>query len=46
MPHPERAAESILGSDDGAGIVRSLVESAAKARSGDALAVGAGRAAR
>ena len=28
MPHPERAAEGILGSDDGLGIVRSLVESA------------------
>jgi phosphoribosylformylglycinamidine synthase subunit PurQ / glutaminase len=31
MPHPERAAEAILGSDDGAGVIRSLVESAAKA---------------
>jgi len=31
MPHPERAAEAVLGSEDGAGIVRSLVESAAKA---------------
>jgi phosphoribosylformylglycinamidine synthase I len=31
MPHPERAWEAILGSEDGAGIVRSLVESAAKA---------------
>jgi phosphoribosylformylglycinamidine synthase I len=41
MPHPERAAESILGSDDGMGIVRSLVESAARAASGPA-AVGAG----
>jgi phosphoribosylformylglycinamidine synthase I len=30
MPHPERAAEAILGSDDGAGIIRSLVESAAR----------------
>ena len=28
MPHPERAAEAILGSDDGLGIIRSLVESA------------------
>jgi phosphoribosylformylglycinamidine synthase subunit PurQ / glutaminase len=46
MPHPERAAESILGSDYGAGIIRSLVESAAKARSGDAVAVGAASAAR
>jgi phosphoribosylformylglycinamidine synthase subunit PurQ / glutaminase len=35
MPHPERAAEAILGSDDGAAIVRSLVESAARAASGD-----------
>ncbi len=31
MPHPERASEAILGSSDGAGIVRSLVESAARA---------------
>jgi phosphoribosylformylglycinamidine synthase I len=45
MPHPERAAETILGSDDGAGIIRSLVDSAAKARSG-AVAVGAASAAR
>ena len=30
MPHPERAAEAILGSDDGFGIVRSIVESAAR----------------
>ena len=28
MPHPERAAEGMLGSEDGLGIVRSLVESA------------------
>jgi len=28
MPHPERASEAVLGSDDGFGIVRSLVESA------------------
>lgn len=34
MPHPERAAEAILGSDDGAGIIRSLVESASRAASG------------
>ena len=33
MPHPERAAESILGSDDGMGIIRSFVESAARAAS-------------
>jgi phosphoribosylformylglycinamidine synthase len=31
MPHPERAAEAILGSDDGLGIIRSLVESAGRA---------------
>jgi phosphoribosylformylglycinamidine synthase len=42
MPHPERAAEAILGSDDGAGIVRSLVESAARAEAGERpVAVGA-----
>jgi phosphoribosylformylglycinamidine synthase subunit PurQ / glutaminase len=34
MPHPERASESVLGSDDGMGIVRSLVESAARAAAG------------
>ena len=34
MPHPERASEAILGSDDGIGIVRSLVESAARATAG------------
>jgi len=34
MPHPERASETILGSDDGMGIVRSLVESAARAAAG------------
>jgi phosphoribosylformylglycinamidine synthase I len=42
MPHPERAAEAVLGSDDGAGIIRSLVESAARAVAGDRpVAVGA-----
>ena len=41
MPHPERAAEAILGSDDGAGIIRALVESAARAASGEPVAVGA-----
>jgi phosphoribosylformylglycinamidine synthase I len=30
MPHPERASEALLGSDDGFAIVRSLVESAAQ----------------
>jgi phosphoribosylformylglycinamidine synthase subunit PurQ / glutaminase len=34
MPHPERAAEAVLGSDDGAGIIRALVESAARAVAG------------
>ncbi len=29
MPHPERASEALLGSDDGFAIVRSFVESAA-----------------
>jgi phosphoribosylformylglycinamidine synthase len=29
MPHPERAAEGVLGSDDGFGLIRSFVESAA-----------------
>jgi len=28
MPHPERAAEAVLGSDDGMALIRSLVESA------------------
>ena len=37
MPHPERASEAILGSDDGMGIVRSLVESAGRARRGPLL---------
>jgi len=41
MPHPERAAEAILGSDDGRGIIRSLVESAGRA-AGAAITVGAG----
>jgi phosphoribosylformylglycinamidine synthase len=31
MPHPERASETILGSEDGFAIVRSLVESAERA---------------
>jgi phosphoribosylformylglycinamidine synthase subunit PurQ / glutaminase len=42
MPHPERAAEAVLGSSDGAGIIRSLVDSAAQAASGAPVAVGAG----
>jgi phosphoribosylformylglycinamidine synthase len=46
MPHPERASERILGSDDGFGIVRSFVESAAIAagESGRPLHVGVGAA--
>jgi phosphoribosylformylglycinamidine synthase I len=31
MPHPERAAEGLLGSEDGLPILRSLVEAAARA---------------
>jgi phosphoribosylformylglycinamidine synthase I len=42
MPHPERAVEGILGSDDGLAILRSLVDSAAERVSGSApVAVGA-----
>jgi phosphoribosylformylglycinamidine synthase len=42
MPHPERAAEAILGSDDGMGIIRSLVDSAGRAAAARApLEVGA-----
>ena len=42
MPHPERASEAILGSEDGAGIVRSLIESAAKAAGERRVRVGIG----
>ena len=35
MPHPERASEALLGSNDGFAIIRSLVESAAHAEAGD-----------
>ena len=42
MPHPERASEAILGSDDGFGIVRSLVESAARAANAGPAPVVAG----
>jgi phosphoribosylformylglycinamidine synthase len=31
MPHPERASDALLGSDDGMWIMRSLVESMAQA---------------
>jgi phosphoribosylformylglycinamidine synthase len=42
MPHPERAAEAVLGSEDGAGIIRSLVDSAARAATATGpVAVGA-----
>ena len=41
MPHPERASEAILGSADGFGIVRSLVESASRAAN-ESVAVVAG----
>jgi phosphoribosylformylglycinamidine synthase I len=34
MPHPERASDSLLGSDDGLPILRSLVEAAALAERG------------
>jgi phosphoribosylformylglycinamidine synthase len=40
MPHPERASETVLGSDDGFGIVRSLVDSAARAANPSAVAAG------
>ena len=40
MPHPERASEALLGSADGFGIVRSLVESAARAANEPAVAAG------
>ena len=34
MPHPERASEPILGSDDGLGILRSFVDAARRAEHG------------
>jgi phosphoribosylformylglycinamidine synthase I len=34
MPHPERAADAMLGSEDGLPILRSLVEAAARAERG------------
>jgi phosphoribosylformylglycinamidine synthase I len=40
MPHPERASEGILGSEDGFAIVRSLVESAAQAATAGSQRVG------
>ena len=41
MPHPETAVEAILGSDDGLGIIRSFVDSAAaRATEAQPMAVG------
>jgi phosphoribosylformylglycinamidine synthase I len=40
MPHPERAAEALLGSADGLPILRSLVEAAARAEQGAPALVG------
>jgi len=43
MPHPETAVEGILGSDDGLGIIRSFVDSAAEranAKPAEPVAVG------
>jgi phosphoribosylformylglycinamidine synthase I len=41
MPHPETAVEAILGSDDGLGIIRSFVDTAAeRATAGEPVAVG------
>jgi phosphoribosylformylglycinamidine synthase I len=42
MPHPERASDRLLGSDDGLPILRSLVEAAARAERADPVLVGAG----
>jgi phosphoribosylformylglycinamidine synthase subunit PurQ / glutaminase len=44
MPHPERAAEAILGCEDGMGIIRSLVESATRASHDTAVPLVAGAA--
>jgi hypothetical protein len=42
MPHPETAVEAVLGSDDGLGIIRSFVETAAeRSRGGAPVAVAA-----
>ena len=43
MPHPERASEAILGSDDGFGIIRSLVDSASRAANEPAAAIAGSR---
>jgi len=39
MPHPERASEAILGSDDGLAIIRSFVDAAVERRAVSAPAV-------
>jgi phosphoribosylformylglycinamidine (FGAM) synthase-like amidotransferase family enzyme len=39
MPHPERASEAALGSEDGIGILRSFVEAAGAAARTAAVAV-------
>ena len=41
MPHPERAAAPLLGSDDGLPILRSLVEAASSTANARPMAVGA-----
>ncbi len=42
MPHPERASEAVLGSEDGLGILRSLVDgAAARTGTGEPAVVGA-----
>jgi phosphoribosylformylglycinamidine synthase len=43
MPHPETAVEVMLGSDDGLGIIRSFVESAAERATAGAPVVVGGR---
>lgn len=43
MPHPETAVEGLLGSDDGLGIIRSFVESAALRAGASAQLAGATR---
>jgi phosphoribosylformylglycinamidine synthase I len=45
MPHPERAADAILGSDDGLPILRSLVGAAAERERGGAAGVAGGNVA-
>ncbi len=43
MPHPERAAEAVLGSDDGMWLIRSLVESAGERTHAGGAVAGVGR---